>query len=99
MHNFNARLQLLKEGEFAQKWIPALTFGAHYKHNADIENIDRSLVLDPEGLWNHKTATAWTSRSMPPSSSRVLPRPVLLNLGGRATKSAHIGLLGFTDGL
>ena len=26
-----------------------------------------------------------------------LPRPVLVNLGGRATKSAEIGLLGFTD--
>src|ERR1035437_2598138 len=31
LHNFNARLQLLTEGEFDQKWIPALTLGAHYK--------------------------------------------------------------------
>ena len=26
-----------------------------------------------------------------------LPRPVLVNLGGRATKSVELGLLGFTD--
>ena len=26
-----------------------------------------------------------------------LPRPLLLNAGGRATQGTHIGLLGFTD--
>jgi hypothetical protein len=31
LHNFNARLQLLKEGEFDQNWIPAVTAGVHYK--------------------------------------------------------------------
>jgi hypothetical protein len=30
LYNVNARLQLLKEGEFAQKWIPAVTAGVHY---------------------------------------------------------------------
>jgi hypothetical protein len=33
LHNFNARFQILKEGEFDQKWIPALTAGVHYKYN------------------------------------------------------------------
>jgi hypothetical protein len=33
LHNFNARLQLLSEGEFDQKWLPAVTVGVHYKYN------------------------------------------------------------------
>src|ERR1035438_6347584 len=33
LYNFNARVQILKEEEFDQKWIPALTFGVHYKYN------------------------------------------------------------------
>jgi hypothetical protein len=31
VYNVNGRLQLLKEGEFDQKWIPALTAGVHFK--------------------------------------------------------------------
>lgn len=29
LHNFNARFQILEEGEFKQAWIPALTAGVH----------------------------------------------------------------------
>jgi hypothetical protein len=36
LYNANARLQVLKEGEFGQKWIPALTGGAHFKYNDGI---------------------------------------------------------------
>lgn len=41
LHNFNARLQLLKEGYSKKFWIPALTLGLHYKHNDDTDVIDR----------------------------------------------------------
>ena len=34
MYNANARLQLLKEDEFEQKWIPALTAGANARHTS-----------------------------------------------------------------
>jgi hypothetical protein len=43
MHNFNARLQLLKEGDFKKSWMPALTLGLHYKKNEDTDIIDSSL--------------------------------------------------------
>jgi hypothetical protein len=33
LHNANARFQILKEGEFDQKWLPALTAGADFKYN------------------------------------------------------------------
>jgi len=43
LHNFNARFQILKEGEFDQKWIPALTAGVHYKYNDGISEVNREV--------------------------------------------------------
>jgi hypothetical protein len=96
LYNANARLQLLKENDFDQKWIPALTFGTHYKNNDGIGQINNQLggalhaigITDNEGV----DFTLYASKLF-----TFLPRPVLLELGGRATKAAEIGLLGFTD--
>lgn len=43
MHNFNARLLLLKEGEFGQSWLPALRFGCI------INSMTPSAILT--GIW------------------------------------------------
>jgi hypothetical protein len=96
LHNFNARLQLLKEGEFDQKWVPALTFGAHYKYNDTYNSLNSDLnntlhnigVVRKDG----EDFTLYASKLL-----TFLPRPVLVELGGRATEGAHLGLLGFTD--
>ena len=96
MYNANARMQILKEGEFGLKWMPAITAGAHYKYNDGVAKINNQLggALDAIGLSNHLGVdfTLYGSKLL-----TFLPRPVLVNLGGRATKSAEIGLLGFTD--
>jgi hypothetical protein len=96
MYNANARLQILKENEFDQKWLPAITAGAHFKYNDGINQINNQLGggLDAIGLSNNEGLdfTLYGSKML-----TFLPRPVLINLGGRATKSAEIGLLGFTD--
>ena len=96
LHNFNARLQILKEGEFDQKWVPALTFGAHYKYNDTYNSLNSDLnntlhnigVVRKDG----EDFTLYASKML-----TFLPRPVLVELGGRATEGAHLGLLGFTD--
>jgi len=96
MYNVNARLQILKEGEFDQKWLPAVTAGIHYKYNDGIQKIDEQLggglsyigIPDKDGV----DFTLYASKML-----TCLPRPVLINLGGRATKSVELGLLGFTD--
>lgn len=96
MNNFNARILMLKEGEFGAKWVPALTAGAHYKSNATVDDIDDELggaltdigIDDSEGV----DFTLYASKMI-----TALPRPVLVNAGVRATKGAHLGLLGFTD--
>lgn len=96
VHNVNARLQLLKEDEFDQKWIPAVTFGTHFKHNDGIGSIDRDLggALSGAGIEDNQGVdfTLYASKLF-----KQLPRPVLLELGGRATKGVWNGLGGFTD--
>jgi len=96
LHNLNARLQLLKEGEFDEKWVPALTFGTHYKYNETINRLNDDLhgTLRAIGIADNQGVdfTLYASKML-----TFLPRPVLLELGGRATEAAHLGLLGFTD--
>jgi hypothetical protein len=96
MHNFNARLQLIHDSDFGQKWMPAVTFGVHYKYNPVINDVNRDLggllrnigIKDDQGV----DFTLYASKLLP-----QLPRPVIINAGLRATRAAHIGLLGFTD--
>ncbi|MEI6034585.1 MAG: DUF3034 family protein [Verrucomicrobiae bacterium] len=96
LHNFNARFQLLKENEFNQKWLPAVTAGVHYKVNNGISQINKELggALTSIGLGYNQGVdfTLYASKLL-----TFLPRPVLLNAGGRATRAAELGLLGFSD--
>jgi hypothetical protein len=104
LHNFNARAQILKEGEFDQKWIPALTFGVHYKYNDTYNDVNDELKTGgapfPDGALkaievgrnNGVDFTLYASKLF-----TQLPRPVLVELGGRATEGVWNGLLGFTD--
>jgi len=96
LYNFNARVQILKEGEFDQKWIPALTFGAHYKYNDSYNDINSQLgqTLKVIGVSQNEGVdfTLYASKLF-----TQLPRPVLVELGGRATEGVWNGLLGFTD--
>ena len=95
LYNANARLEIVKEGEFDQKWMPALTAGVHYKYNDGFNTINDEIGggMHVMGLTSHQGVdyTLYASKMF-----TCLPRPVLVNLGGRATKSAEIGLLGFT---
>jgi hypothetical protein len=96
LHNFNVRLQLLKEDEFDQKWIPALTFGAHYKYNDGISEVNNEVfgLLASHGITrNHGVDYTLYATKM----FTQLPVPVLLDLGGRATEGVWEGLGGFTD--
>ncbi len=96
LHNINARFQFIKEGEFGQSWVPALTAGTHFKRNDGISQIDRQLggALTGIGLEENDGVdfTLYASKLL-----TFLPRPVLINLGGRATRGAWNGLAGFTD--
>jgi hypothetical protein len=95
LHNFNARYQILSEGEFDQKWLPAVTAGVHYKYNDGISEVNNEVggALAGAGLSRKQGVdfTLYASKLF-----TQLPRPVLLELGGRATEAVWDGLGGFT---
>ena len=95
LHNFNARFQILKEGEFDQKWVPALTAGVHYKYNDGFNQLNSDVggALANAGI-KHNSGTDFTLYAS--KLFTQLPRPVLLEAGGRATESVWEGLGGFT---
>jgi len=102
LHNFNARYQVITEGEFDQKWLPAITAGVHYKYNDGISEVRDAVkasagadVLGGAGLSADSGAdfTLYASKLI-----TELPRPVLLEAGGRATRAVWDGLAGFTSG-
>ncbi len=97
LHNFNARVALIKENDFDQSWVPAVTAGVHYKYNDTIDSLDDDLagtLSGYVGIENNDGVdfTLYASKML-----TFLPRPVLINAGLRATEAAHLGLLGFTD--
>ena len=96
LHNFNARFQIVKEGEFDQKWIPALTAGVHYKYNDGINDVNQQTggALNSIGI-KHNDGVDYTLYAS--KLFTQLPRPALLELGGRATEGIWNGLGGFTD--
>ena len=97
LHNFNVRVNLLKEGDYKQAWLPAITAAIHYKYNATEHDLNKSLnnvlkgigVKDDSGIDYTLVATKMIKD--------VLPRPLILSAGVRVTKASHIGLLGFSD--
>ncbi len=100
LHNFNARYQILSEGEFDQKWLPAITAGVHYKYNDGIDTVRDQVTSDAKsdllggaGL-SRKQGVDYTLYAS--KLFTQLPRPVLLELGGRATEAVWDGLGGFT---
>jgi len=96
LHNFNARFQFIKENDWGQKWLPAITGGVHYKVNSGINSINNELggALSSIGLGYNQGVdfTLYASKLL-----TFLPRPVLINAGGRATRGAELGLLGFSS--
>ncbi|HEY5909515.1 MAG TPA: DUF3034 family protein [Verrucomicrobiae bacterium] len=97
LYNFSARLQILKENEFDQKWLPALTTGAHFKYNSTYSSLDSQLggALSSSGITDDTAVdfTLYASKLL-----TFLPRPVLIEAGGRATRGVELGLVGFTPG-
>jgi hypothetical protein len=92
LHNLNARLLLVEESDT----FPAITAGVHYKSNQGIDRINADLggLLRASGITSNDGVdfTLYASKLF-----KSLPRPLLINAGLRATKAAHIGLLGFTE--
>ncbi|MFC1675503.1 DUF3034 family protein [Planctomycetota bacterium] len=95
MHNLNLRAMIVQEGDFDCSWMPAITFGAHFKWNESTHklNDDMGGLLDTLG-GDHNHGTEFTlvgSKTI----TGLLPRPVILSGGLRNGDAIHTGLYGF----
>jgi len=96
LHTLSLRGNIIQEGEWGLKWMPAVTIGARYKYNEDIWRLNRQLggavrmlgVRDNDGIDYTITASKMFVG--------VLPRPFILSAGFRNTEAANLGLFGFT---
>ncbi len=95
MHNFNARLMVIKEGGLDLAWMPAVTLGAHFKWNDGLDDID----YQTDGLCgdlgaDHESGTELTAVATK-TITDWLPRPIIVSAGLRNGDGIHTGLLGF----
>ncbi|MCE0482832.1 MAG: DUF3034 family protein [Methylacidiphilales bacterium] len=97
VHNANLRFQLLEENEFGQNWLPAVTFGVHYKYNDGIATVNKELGGALYSLTGIKKDNGTDFTLYASKLIKGLPRPVLLEAGGRATEAVWDGLGGFTN--
>lgn len=97
LHHFNARLNLIPEGAGDMSWVPAVTAGVHYKYNNDTDGLDRDLGGALTGLDYARNSGYDFTLTASKTLADLLPRPVIISAGARASRAAQFGLLGFTD--
>jgi hypothetical protein len=95
LHNFNARLLAIQEGGFGHAWMPAVTFGAHFKYQQDFDDINKQLAGTCDELGaDHDTGIEFTAMATK-TITGWLPRPLIASAGLRNGDAVHAGLLGF----
>jgi hypothetical protein len=95
MYNLNLRAMLVQEGDFDCSWMPAITFGTHFKWNENTAQLNDNLggLLDTLG-GDHNYGTEFTIVASK-TITDLLPRPVILSAGLRNGDAIHTGLFGF----
>lgn len=97
LHTLSLRTMVVKEGQWGQKWLPAITAGIHFKYNEDINEINEDLqgTCRALGLRNNSgwDATLVASKTF----VGILPKPFILSAGLRSTRAAITGFTGFTQ--
>jgi hypothetical protein len=98
LYNFNVRGLLVKENADDNQWVPAITFGADLKYNADIANINSELggALSQIG-YSHDTSVDFTLTGTKTFGKAFFGRPLILTAGLRESQGANLGFLGFSD--
>ncbi len=95
LHNFNARLMVIEEGQFDCPWMPAVTFGGHFKCHDNLSDINSQLggTCDQLGA-DHDSGVECTAVATK-TIAKGLPKPLILSAGLRNGDGIHTGLLGF----
>jgi len=95
LHIFNLRTMVIQEGGLDCSWMPAITFGTHFKWNEGQTKLDEDLggLLDTLGS-DHSSGTEFTVVASK-TVVDLLPRPIILSAGIRNGDAIHTGLFGF----
>ena len=94
LHNFNLRGIVIEEG----KYNPAVTAGATFKYNPNVQTIDRRLGGGVRALGMARSnSTDFTLTATKTVIEPLLKRPLMLTGGIRFSEAAQLGYLGFGD--
>ena len=95
LHNFNLRYMFIEEAGLDCEWMPAMTFGTHFKWNDGLSKVNSQLG----GLCNSLGSDHYFGTDFTLVASKtikdLLPNPVILSAGLRNGDAIHTGLLGF----
>ena len=97
VHHLHARGLLVEENSYSMP-LPAITLGVHFKHNSQINEIDRDLG-GALGLFGYEKASGvdFTLTATKMFPELAVGRPLILTAGLRNSDAAQIGYLGFGD--
>jgi len=94
LHNFNLRGMLIEEG----KYNPAVTAGATFKYNPNVQDIDRRLGGGVRALGMARSNSVdYTLTASKTVIEPCFKRPVILTGGIRFSEAAQLGYVGFGD--
>jgi hypothetical protein len=95
LHNLNLRYMFMPEGGLDCEWMPAITFGTHFKWTDGFNKVDEQLsgLCDTIGC-DHHWGTEFTLVASK-TVTNLLPNPMIITAGLRNGDAVHTGLLGF----
>ena len=95
-YNLNLRYNFIKEGAFDQEWMPAVTFGTHFKWNTNISEINDQLAGTCDALGaDHSFGTEFTLTASKMFKDAFFGKPAIVSAGLRNGDAIHTGFLGF----
>jgi hypothetical protein len=98
LYNFSTRYLAVKENSNDLKWLPAITFGADFKYNGDIAEIDTKLGHALTGIgYARDYGVDLTLTATKTLGKAFFGRPLILTAGLRESEAADLGFLGFSN--
>jgi len=97
LHNAHLRLQLVQENGWGQKWLPAITFGVHYRYNDGITQLNKETGYALSNVAHVSNDNDVDFSLVASKLITQLGRPILIEAGGRETKAVWDGFGGFTN--
>lgn len=94
-YNLNLRYNLIKEGSFDAGWMPAVTFGTHFKWNDSYSKINDQLNGTCDAIGADRAYGTEFSLVASKTVSSVFGKTMIFSAGLRNGDAIHTGFLGF----